>query len=73
MIVFHYHNNRILISSKRNMKIKLYSVKHKQTSGYFRANKPNKLESVKIVPISVKDIRIRILTVDYVRYFLLRR
>lgn len=55
------------------MKIKLYSVKHKQTSGYFRANKPNKLESVKIVLISVKDIRIRILTVDYVRYFLHRR
>lgn len=51
-IVFHYHNNGILISSKRNIEINLYPVKHKQTSGYFRANKPNKPESV---PISVKD------------------
>lgn len=55
IIVFHYHNNRILISSKHNMEIKLYPVKHKQTRGYFRANKPNKLESLRIVPVSVKD------------------
>lgn len=37
------------------MEIKLYPVKHKQTRGYFRANKSNKLESLRIVPVSVKD------------------